>query len=233
MLHDNEEFSFHVTAINKLTDQISQILLKPTSFPSLSYQAGQYVNVLHQDQAVSPLSIACAPNPESTLEFHLFHPPKNLLAQDLMRIAQQEKIWRLTGPYGRCTIERIHTDKPIIFLARGTGFAPVKAVIEALMKVPLYPPMTLYWSAAQSSYLYLTDLLEKWKTVVPDFAYFPVCLDAHAATPAGLLETVLKNHPDIAKYQIYASGSQAFVYNLFAELHYHGVEMEYFYSDVL
>ena len=229
----NEEYSFRVTHIQPLAGHVAQILLRPIHFPSISYEAGQYVHVLHQDQSISPLSIACAPNDKSILEFHLFHPAQNLLAQDLMRLAREENIWRMTGPFGRCTISQLHHDRPIIFLARGTGFAPVKAMIEAFTRLPLYPAISFYWSVSQRSHLYMNELLEKWMIQIPDFSYTPVCMDQDAANPVALLETVLRDHPDISRYQVYASGSQPFVYALFSELHYRGLEMEFFYSDVL
>jgi CDP-4-dehydro-6-deoxyglucose reductase len=229
----NDEFSNRVTQIRPLTDFTSQVLLRPMQFPALSYQAGQYVNVLHQDQRISPMSIACAPNDLSVLEFHVAHPPGNLLAHDLMRIAREEQIWRLTGPFGSCTVNRMHSDRPIIFLARGTGLAPVKALIEAFIRLPLYPAISFYWSVSRQSYLYMTDLLEKWRLQIPDFIYTPVVLDQETAVPRALLETVLRDHPDLSTYQVYASGSSAFVYAVFPELHYCGLETAYFYSDAL
>src|SRR5207245_279754 len=100
----------------------------------------------HPDQNVSPLSIACAPNKDALLEFHLFHPAENTKAQDLMRMATQEKLWLIGGPFGRCKVSSLRRDIPTIFIASGTGLASIKAVVEELLRSHDYPPICLYWS---------------------------------------------------------------------------------------
>lgn len=191
------------------------------------------MNILHEDETVSPLSIACAPNDNSQLEFHLFHPPQNLAAQDLMRIAREQKIWRMTGPYGNCMVSRLDTERPVIFVARGTGFASVKAMIEGIIRLPLYPAISFYWSVPQQAYFYMNGLLEEWLALIPDFSYTPIALDKEAAMPRVLLQTILRDHKDLSALQVYASGSPSFVFSVFSELHFHGLERKDFYSDVL
>ena len=80
---------YHVLSITPLAEQISRVQLT-RSDKTLHYQAGQYVEVQHQDKSESALSIACAPNAEGLLEFHVSHTEKNKQARDLMRIAHAE-----------------------------------------------------------------------------------------------------------------------------------------------
>ena len=211
--------------------------LRSVSQPVFSYAAGQYVEVVHKDRCVSPLSIACAPTALANLEFHLFHPVENHKAQDLLRIAQAEKTWSLRGPYGSCTVNRLHPQKPIIFLARGTGFAPIKAVIEALFISPgRCPAIHLYWSVSRREDFYLTDLLEKWKTEFPNFIFTPVLTrEFSPKAPAGsplLHDIVLRDYLDLSAYQVYASGPRPLVNAAFYAFQKHGLQQTFFYSDV-
>lgn len=232
------DFLYRVTHIQQLARHVSSILLQPAQLSSLIYEAGQYVTVIHQDESVSPLSIACAPT-NSLLEFHLFHPPLNFKANDLLRSAQQEKIWRIRGPYGACTVSRLARDRPIVFLARGTGFAPIKAVMEALMQSshPFSEKIFFYWSVPTQEDLYMTDLLEKWLKDFANFAFTPVFTKEFAdkeqtsATP--LQEIVLRDLPDLSRFQVYASGPKALIYSAFYAFQQHGLHQEWFYSDVL
>ncbi len=93
-------FSCPVAQIHHLNDYVSQIFLQAINPAEFSYEAGQYVNILHPNHVISPLSIACAPHEKQMLEFHLFHPPENHQAQDLLHLAHQKQGWQISGPYG-------------------------------------------------------------------------------------------------------------------------------------
>lgn len=207
------EFCYRVLSTNTLLECVSQIRLQPNDKP-LIYEAGHYVNVLHHDGSVSPLSIACAPNNEGMLEFHLYHPRENLYAQDLLRMANEEKEWKIQGPFGECTANRLKLDLPIIFLAYGTGFAPIKAVIESL---PLQVPMYLYWDKD----IYLPAQINEWNQRLPHFSF-----------SAAAYEAVLRDHSDLSGYQVYATGPRAYVHAAFHAFQQHGLQRENFFSDM-
>lgn len=226
------EFSCRIKSIQPLTDSVSQLLVQAENSALPAYEAGQYMNVLHDDQSISPLSIAGAPRADNLMEFHLAHPAHNLPALDLLRQAREKKIWRMEGPFGKCTADRLRADRPVILVARGTGFAPVKAVIEAMMRLPVYPPLSFYWSAARRADFYMVNLLTQWSRQVPDFAYTLVDQDTETARPAMLIQKILQDHPDFSHKQVYASGSSQFIYAVFPELHFRGLQTEFFFSDV-
>lgn len=226
-------FTYSVIQLQPLAEHISQIILEPKNVSaSLSYEAGQYIEVLHADQHASPLSIACAPNTNQRLEFHLYHPHDNLNAQNLLQMAQQQKEWHIRGPYGRCTTARLEKNKPIIFLAYGTAFAPVKAVIEGLLQTKDYPPMHIFWSGTRRSDIYMTHLLETWVNEVPDFMFTPVFI-RDMSVPVALHELVLRDYTDLQSSQVYAAGPGHIIAKEFAALSAHGLVRERFYSDVL
>lgn len=223
-LLDND-FAYHVTRVHALSEQVSQLFLLPQQ-AALSFVAGQYVHVKHLDNQVSLLSIACAPHEKGELEFHLFHPENNLLAVDLMRIAKQEKRWLIRGPFGQSTVDKLQAHMPIIFLARGTGFAPVKAVIEDLTVSSTCPPISLYWFMPQRGAFYLQDLLSVWQKK-SNFTYH--LIPDHHQTD---FSSVIKQHQDLSSTQVYASGSPDFVHSAYPLLQSLGLQRGLFVSDV-
>lgn len=226
------QLDYEVQSIHSLAPLVSQIFLRPRS-SVLYYEAGQYIEVVHQDQSTSPLSIACMPNKNAELEFHLFHPPENHQALDLLRMAKEEKRWTILGPSGHCGVDRLHLDKPIIFIARGTGFAPIKAVIEALLNASFKLSIELYWSVAKQSHFYLLDEIAKWQTTYANFNFIPVLTKEKVdESSLSVEQLVLHNHPDLSSHQVYAAASRAFIYSLFYSLQKHGLQQEFFYSDV-
>jgi CDP-4-dehydro-6-deoxyglucose reductase, E3 len=225
-------FSYGVTAVEPLAETVAQIFLRPLKHPALTYQAGQYIEVIHPNHSVSPLSIACAPNETEMLEFHLFHSAQNQQALELLRMAKEEKTWTLSGPYGTCTASRLHADKPLIFLARGTGFAPIKAVMEALLQARFNQPLYFYWSVKTSQDLYLTDLIDQWVKHAPHLHFIPVLtqeIGSHVVP-----NIILRDHPDLSRYQVYASGPRPLITTAFSDfVQRGGLEAGAFYSDLL
>jgi CDP-4-dehydro-6-deoxyglucose reductase len=224
-------FSYEVISIKPLAASVQQIFLRPFHLPVLAYSAGQYVHIIHQDQMQSPLSIANAANVEGLLEFHLFHAANRIKAHDLIKMAEQEKVWHFNGPHGVCTVEHLDLHKPIIFLARGTGFAPIKAVIEALQKKKHYPPLYFYWSVKTEADLYLQDLLTTWSHHLTHFTYRPIFTNNE--DPALPLTSISQEHPDLSHYQIYASGPKPLMESAWHTFQKQGLPSNSFFSDVL
>lgn len=224
-------FSYRVTSLQSIGESVSQIFLQPLQVPALTYQAGQYIEVMHENGDWSPLSIACAPNSLNRLEFHLFHTEQNQTANDLLRMARQEKKWRITGPRGDCTVARLQPEKPVIFLARGTGFAPVKAVMEALLQSSRVTTIHFYWSVKTSSDLYLLDVLKNWEKNSNGFTFIPVLTQETGSHV--LPDVILRAHPDLTSYQVYASGPQPLINTAFSDFVQHGLPRANFYSDLV
>lgn len=221
----NNVHLYQVINVQLLTEHVSQIFLQPSHSVKLVYVAGQYIEVIHEHHAPSPLSIACIPNPAGILEFHLFHPHENRRAHDLLQMAQEDKRWHLSGPFGHSTVAQLQKNKPIIFLASGTGFAPIKAVIEALIASESCPMMQLYWSLRTPKESYLTPLIEQWQ--LPFTPVYTKKMGIDAAPQA-----ILSDHPDLSSYQIYASGPRPLIHTALSLFLQHGLKREWFYSDM-
>jgi len=226
---------YHVMAIQLLAKDVSRILLQPLHAPVISYEAGQYIEVSHTDGRVSYLSIACAPRDDAILEFHLFHPAENEKAQALLRMARTEKKWQLRGPLGRCTVSQLHPDKPILFLAQGTGFAPVKAVIEALIQADFPLLLHVYWFSQNQEDFFLTEQISRWKASHPLFIFTPIILPSafnEDQIESVLNQAILATYPDLSAYQVYASGPRSWVYRIFHAFQQKGLPRALFFSDM-
>ncbi len=218
-----------------LAKNITQIILKPPQHSHMLYQAGQYIKILLPDGNVAPLSIANAPEENFTIELHLTHPADNLQAQDILRLTKEEKKIEFRGPYGHCTIDKFHPTQPIIFLARGTGFAPVKAIIEQMKKNKIFPRAHFYWSVTSPDQFYLNELLMQWVHEIKNFSYTPLLSRAHPSWQGktGLLQDViLKDYPDLTDYLVYASAPESIVRDVLHKLGEAGLQRERYFSDV-
>ena len=124
---------------------------------------------------------------------------------------KERDILRFEGPLGTFFL-REESDKPIVLLASGTGFAPVKALVEHLIHLKSPRPVTLYWGGRRPQDLYMNELCEQWAQILPNFVYVPVVSDplpedgwtgrggfVHAA--------VMDDLPDLSGHQVYACGA--------------------------
>lgn len=225
---------YKVDSYRLLTHNVAQIFLSPLDPPGFSYEAGQYLQVVHPDQRVSPFSIANTPQASGQLELHLLFMPGNPRAMEVMRQVQENKQLCLRGPFGNCRASRLEVERPVIFLARGTGFAPIKAVIERLLTKPSYPPMHLYWSVAGWNDLYFREQVEQWVKTLENFKFTAVLSREYLpqAKFGKVAPVVLEDHPDLSHYQVYASGPEALVYSALYDFQQHGLAKQSFYSDV-
>jgi len=229
------QWVYDVVCSQQMTKAITQIILRPSQSSHLFYQAGQYVKIIHADGRVSPLSIANAPQKDFLIELQLAHPENNLLAQDILRSVAEEKKLIFRGPYGNCTTGELFTDKPIIFLARGTGFASVKAMIEEMQKFKKYPRMHFYWSVTAPQEFYMDEWLRRWTRELKNFSYTPVLSRDSQQWPGKvgkLQEIVLQDYPDLTDYLVYISAPETIVHDVLHELQRAGLPRNRYYSDV-
>ena len=229
------QFMYQVVECQLLSDSVSRVVLQASHAPHLVYQAGQYIKVLHRDDSVSPLSISCSPVKPGQIELHLSHSLNNEQAQDILKMIGEEARLTLSGPFGSCTLSRFSLTQPIIFLAAGTGFAPVKSLVEALMKLENCPAMHLYWGGTVESELYMLELPQKWVSTIPNFSYTPVLKNSEKTWTGktGLLqEAVLQDYPELSGFQVYVSGPEKLVYSAFDKFQLNGLSKERFYSDM-
>jgi CDP-4-dehydro-6-deoxyglucose reductase len=128
---------------------------------------------------------------------------------------KERDILRFEGPLGTFFL-REDSDKPMVLLASGTGFAPIKAIIEHAAHEKIERPMLLYWGGRRPQDLYMHALCEQWAQTLPNFKYVPVVSDALAEDKwsgrTGFVHrAVLEDLPDLSNYQVYACGAPVMV----------------------
>ncbi len=191
------------------THDISILSLRPLTH-ALHYQAGQYVEVLLRSGDCLLLSIANAPQSDGRIEFHLRHDCAHPLAQVFFNELQEAPTIALRGPFGESTLAQ--APQPIdslIFLAGGTGFAPLKALLEVALPQK-QRRLFLYWGIRRPEDAYQENLLQQWHKQYDHFSYALVLSDPTShqwQAPIGLVhDHVARMHPDMTKCYLFASG---------------------------
>ena len=180
----------------------------------LQYLAGQYLDVLMKDGQRRSFSMANPPHSDESLQLHIRN-YGGAFSKHVFERMKERDILRFEGPYGSFFL-REESAKPIIFLASGTGFAPIKAIIEHAFHVGVVRPMTLYWGGRRRADVYLDALASRWAAERPGFHYVPVLSEPTAEDTwqgrTGLVHlAVMADFADLTGYQVYACGNPLMV----------------------
>ncbi len=207
-----------VKRIERPAPDVAVIGLRLPYNDNMLFAAGQYVDFLLPDGKRRSYSIATAPDLEGSLmdiDLHVRHTPGGAFTDRVFGTLKIGEILRFEGPLGTFYL-REESDKPIVLLAGGTGFAPIKAIVEYALKRRIARPMTLYWGCRARADLYMADLPERWADEAPNFHFVPVLSDPAPndgwTGRTGLVHrAVMEDFPDLAGHQVYASGTPAMV----------------------
>jgi len=202
-----------VVKIERPSADVAVLDLRLPMNENMRFMAGQYVDFLLKDGKRRSYSIASKPSAEgvSHIELHIRHVPGGHFTDRLFAGEVKEReVMRFEGPLGSFYL-REDSNKPIIFLASGTGFAPIKAMIEHAIARGSQRPMQLYWGCRKPADLYMAALPEQWAREVPGFSYVPVLSEVSAQDGwqgrAGLVhQAVMADHPDLSGHEVYACG---------------------------
>lgn len=178
------------------------------------YRAGQYVEFILRDGSRRSYSMANAPHNLGTpaaIELHLRHMPGGKFTDHVFSAMKEKDILRMEGPFGSFFL-REESDKPIVLLASGTGFAPIKALIEQLHHLGSIRPVRLYWGARRPADLYLNDWLATARKLLPQLQVVPVVSDAlpedgWTGRTGFVHQAVIDDLPDLSGHQVYACGA--------------------------
>lgn len=222
-----------VQALERVADDVMVVRLKLPTSERLQFLAGQYIEFLLADGKRRAFSLANAPHCDDLLELHIRHVPGGNFTDHVFHKMKVKDILRIEGPLGSFFLREDST-KPIILVAGGTGFAPIKGLIEHAIHIGVKRPLQLYWGARNHAGLYLNALAEKW-VAENGIAYTPVLSepDADWTGRTGLVhQAVLADHPDLAAYQVYACGAPAMCEAAKRDFVAHGLPAEEFFADV-
>ncbi len=209
-----------VAQLERLSHDVMRMRLQLPANDIIQYHAGQYVEFLLADGARRSYSMANAPhtlveNGAPIIELHLRHMPGGKFTDHVFGAMKEKAIMRIEGPYGSFHLQG-ESPKPIVLLASGTGFAPIKAILEHMQFMGITRDTVLYWGGRRPRDLYLEDWVRARLAEMPHLSYVPVVSDALPedgwSGRSGFVHlAVLQDLPDLSGHQVYACGTPIMV----------------------
>lgn len=199
-----------VFRITKAAPDVTVLQLRLPIGVRAKFRAGQYLQVHLDDRTVRNYSMANPPHQSDSVHLHVRHVPNGRFSDSVLKTLTAGQKLRIELPYGEFFF-RDQSEKPVILVATGTGFAPVKSIVEDAIKRKLERPMTLYWGARREQDLYLAELARQWHAD-GHVTFVPVLSDPDAdwTGRTGLVhQAVLEDRPALDGFQIYACGNPA------------------------
>ena len=204
-----------IEKIEIVAPEVAIVSLKLPHNERLQFLAGQYIDILLKNGGRRSFSLATPPHDDGFLQLHVRHMTSGAFTEHLFRDTPTKEILRIEGPHGAFYL-REASDKPMIFVAGGTGFAPIKSVIEHAFHQGVQREMVLYWGVRTLADLYLPQLPGSWQATHPNFTFIPVLSDPlpedNWPGRTGLVhQAVLDDFADLSGYQVYACGAPAMI----------------------
>jgi len=219
----------------QLSHDVMALFLKLPSSERLQFMAGQYVEFLLKDGKRRAFSLANAPHADSLLEIHLRLIPGGQFTEYVFNEMPDKAILRIEAPFGSFYY-RSDSEKPMVMVAGGTGFAPIKAIIEHMIHNDIKRKVTLYWGARALEDLYMPALPQAWAEAYANIEFIPVLSDAlpedNWQGRSGLVhQAVLDDFSDLSDVEVYCCGAPAMVEVAHASFAQAGLPEGAFYSD--
>jgi len=220
-----------------LCDDVVRLYLSLPSTQTFEFLPGQYINILLKDGKERSFSIANTPAQakEQGLELHIRIVPGGHYSPRVKESLQVKDILRIQGPFGTYFLRK-DEKQPIIMIAGGTGYAPIKGLIEDALESKLETPIRLYWGARTEADLYLNEQAEHWADTIKDFKYIPVLSDATEGNDwtgrTGFVhDAIAEDFADASGHSVYASGPPVMIDALRDVFNKNGLNPDFFYSD--
>ena len=201
-----------VDSIKHLNHDVVRVLLKIANAESLQYLAGQYIDLIHPDFPSRSFSIANAPSNSNLIELHIRRVEGGKFTNFLFDELKEKTLLKIEAPKGSFYFKE-DSKKPVILVAGGTGFAPVKAIIEHAIATKLKRQIHLYWGVRDEVDLY-TDLPQQWAQQHDNIGFVPVLSEPNETWQGrtGFVhQSVLHDFDDLTGYEVYACGPPVMV----------------------
>lgn len=229
------ELDATVERVEQLTADVVRLFLRLPEAETLRFLAGQYINFILNDGRRRAFSLANAPHNEGAIELHLRHVAGGAFTEHVFGDMQAGEKLRIEGPVGQFYL-REGSDRKVILVAGGTGFAPVKAIVEHALEEKSNRPMHLYWGVREQKDLYLDALARDWAARHPSFSYTPVLSEPQAADAwqgrTGFVHNaVVEDYADLSGFDVYMAGPPVMIDAARAAFSAQGLPQEQLYYD--
>jgi CDP-4-dehydro-6-deoxyglucose reductase, E3 len=194
-----------VEKLEKPAPDVAVIGLRLPMNENFRFLAGQYIDFLLKEGKRRSYSLATRPDTAgvTALEIHVRHTPGGVFTDHVFSALKVRDLLRFEGPLGSFYL-REDSNKPIVMVASGTGFAPLKAICQYAMEKKISRPITLYWGCRVKQDLYQLDVAKSW----PHIKFIPVLSDEKWEGRMGFVHrAVMEDFPDMSGVQVYACGA--------------------------
>lgn len=207
-----------VSTLQKMSPDVAVLRLQLPATEPFQFHAGQYVEFLLRDGDRRSYSMANAPSNQGSpahIELHVRHMPGGKFTDQVFGTLKEKDILRIEGPHGSFFL-REDSSKPMVFLASGTGFAPIKALLEHMQAIGSKRSVQVYWGGRRPSDLYMHTWMLALAPAMPNLTYVPVVSDAlpsdnWTGRTGFVHQAVMADHPDLSGHQVYACGAPVVV----------------------
>lgn len=246
LIPDNEEIVIkklpcRVTEKKMLCHDVVSLRLKVPNMEKFSYFAGQYIDILLPDGRHRSFSIANAPHNTQEIELHIRVVEGGEFTNSILNDIEEKTILRIEGPHGQFYLHE-ESDRDIVFMAGGTGFAPIKGIIEYAIMHNIERQMYLYWGVRSREDLYMHELAKMWASDFEHIHYIPVLSNPEESDISGsesenfrtgyVHEAIASDFAnDLARFDVYASGPPAMVEAGKIVFELNGLPAEQYFSD--
>ena len=212
---DIRKLPCRVQEMQRVAPDVIVLKLKLPANERLQFLAGQYIDILMKDGKRRSYSMGNPPHADEYIELHVRNMANGAFTEFVFNKMKEKDILRFEGPLGTFFM-REDSDKPMVLIASGTGFAPVKSIIEHAFHMGSARQMVLYWGGRRPADLYMADRAGKWQQEHDNFSFIPVVSDAiaedrwHGRT-GFVHKAVMEDFPDLSGYQVYACGAPVVV----------------------
>lgn len=225
-----------VVGMTPIAQDVMEIRVKLPQNQRFHYLPGQYIDLLMRDGRRRSFSIANPPDEEGILELHVRRVPDGYFTNYIFEGMKERDLLRFRGPLGTFFLRDGAEERPLVFVAGGTGFAPVKAILERAFAEGIRRRMHFFWGARTTRDLYMRGLVESWQQRHGNFNFTPVLSepgdgDQWAGDTGWVHDAVTLYYPDLSGHQVYASGPPPMIEALKKSFPAHGLPEDQLFYD--
>ena len=199
-----------VEQLTLLAPDVMQLMLRLPAVEPLDFKPGQYLDVLLDQGRRRSFSLACPPHDSKLLELHLARAPGAGFTTHVFDAMRRGELIRIEGPLGQFIYE--HAPEPLLLVAGGTGFAPIKSILRHVLETGLTRPIHFYWGARTAQGLYEEKLVQQWCGRHANLEFSTLLSESDARGPRGWLhERIARDYSALNAADIYAAGPPALI----------------------
>jgi len=224
-----------VNRLEKMADDVMLVELKLPPHEKFVFHTGQYLDFLLRDGRRRSFSMANPPSSDSVIELHIREVPGGFFTGQVFNEMKEKDMLRIQGPFGTFIL-RDDSSRPVIMIAGGTGFAPLKSMLEVVREKGCDRPIHLYWGARAARDLYFDKQLKQWLEELDCLTYTPVLSEPDASggwsgATGWVHEKVMEDFPDLQGIDVYASGPPPMVNAIQESFPRIGLQQGHLYFD--